>query len=488
MPSSWKFYPGQLDYLSRVATKPYALVAAGTGCGKSLMAIALLRLALDRVFNTLDGSTTSARALILAPQGTVNSDTDPADHGGAEPEEDMLSQWETELATFAPGIPVHRLFSWEDYERLVRRYGVLPPGIYLSYYEAFFKNGGREFLPETWDANRLADVFSYDRRTFDPLMKDPAYTPESKGDPYLDIARTVGWERNGIRCVAEPCLSTRIEAAHTQLTRRSTLARHPLWDLVALDEAHVIANLGSQITQSVIRLQATRRYALTATPIPNIVSNLFSVMGWLCVEDWHRGDRHNAAWPYTRGEIGRFTETFLSIERDYTAEDNKRKANPRWRGKCTKISPVLSSPARLLKLLKPSMAYVSKEMCNPDVVPCRVIDVRVPMGADQQKLYDWASDRSNVPAGKLPMVRASRQLTWLRGICADPKGFSKESTPAAGGKPAPRCWSNFNPKTQAALELIHQCLDRGEQVTVISARVGQTDELYFRIVNAIGAD
>lgn len=43
-------------------------------------------------------------------------------------------------------------------------------------------------------------------------------------------------------------------------------------------------------------------------------------------------------------------------------------------------------------------------------------------------------------------------------------------------------------KTQAALELVHRCLDRGEPVTVISARVGQTDELFIRIVNAIGAD
>ncbi|MHB1308427.1 MAG: hypothetical protein ACYC23_15220 [Limisphaerales bacterium] len=89
MSSSWNFYPGQLDYLSSVAPKPYALVAAGTGCGKSLMAIALLRLALDRVINTcaagqhaqseIQNPSGSSRARVLALQGTVNSVTDPAD-------------------------------------------------------------------------------------------------------------------------------------------------------------------------------------------------------------------------------------------------------------------------------------------------------------------------------------------------------------------------------------------------------------------------
>ena len=46
--------------------------------------------------------------------------------------------------------------------------------------------------------------------------------------------------------------------------------------------------------------------------------------------------------------------------------------------------------------------------------------------------------------------------------------------------------SNFNPKTVAVLELVLECLRRGEPVVVVSARVGQTDEYYFRLAAAIG--
>jgi hypothetical protein len=116
--------------------------------------------------------------------------------------------------------------------------------------------------------------------------------------------------------------------------------------------------------------------------------------------------------------------------------------------------------------------------------------VRVPMGVEQQRLYDWCANSSNVPA-KHARIRAAKQITWLRNACADPKGFSRElrgggviGTDAQLGVPPVQ--SNFNPKTQAALDLIYQCLKRGEQVTVVCARVGQTDDLYFRLLSAIG--
>jgi len=137
--------------------------------------------------------------------------------------------------------------------------------------------------------------------------------------------------------------------------RQGSDSQARLWELIALDEAHIGCNLDAQVTQAIIRMQARYRYALTATPIPNVITNLFSLMGWLCVPDWYKGDKRNAAWPYAREEINRFDSTFRSVERDYTQEANQAAASKgrgNRCGKCTKVSPVISSPARLLKLAR----------------------------------------------------------------------------------------------------------------------------------------
>ena len=250
----------------------------------------------------------------------------------------------------------------------------------------------------------------------------------------------------------------------------------PVWDLVILDEAHVVCHLDAQITQSFIRLQPRYRFCMTATPLPNIVSDLFPLMGWLCVPDWYQGERRNAAWPYAREDLGRFNAAFLSEERDYTQEEINQGRNPRWRGKCTKISPVLSSPARLLKLLKPTMAFISKQACNPQVVPCEVVDLRVPLGEQQSRLYEYYLDRQHIE-GKSALVKARKQITILRNICADPKSEARSQSSEV---------SNYNPKTVTVLQLLLECLNRGEQAVVVSARTGQTDEYYFRLASAIG--
>lgn len=492
------FYPGQLDFLKRCAVKDHVLLGAATGCGKSAMSVALARLKLETIDPVL-GRQFRGRVLITAPRGTVDAEDDDEGArrkthrtGEVDSPECLASQWEEEIHTFAPGVPVHRLFTWDDYYALVRRHGDLPDGFYLTYYEAMWKNQSLEHAPESLTAARLARTYELAFDFDDPgaaFMPNPALTGDPEADedknPEVDMAQTVGHEQGRYRCVAAPNLATRMEADFARRHHYDKAA--VLWDAVFLDEAHVICNLDANITTSVIRMQPRFRYACTATPIPNIVSNLFSIMGWLCVPEWYAGSRRNVAWPYSRDEIGRFNATFLSEERDYTAEEHKaaqaRKGGKRWSGKCVKVSPVLSSPARLLKLLKPNMAYVSKADCNPLVVPCETIDVRVPMGAEQTALYQWTANKANVP-GKFARIVAAKQLTWLRGVCADPKGFSADKRKLG----APEVTSNFSPKIVAALDIIHQCLDRGEQVTVICSRIGQTDELYFRMASALGED
>lgn len=436
MMAGFEYYPGQKEYLCRVAAKDAAIVAADTGCGKTLLAISLVALKAPE------------RALVIAPQGTIRSEDD--DEGEVEYQ---ASQWVGELRKFAPYLQVFELFSMEDYQRILgANGGKLPPGVFVTYYEGFFKNKARESCPPSWNDEKY-NLYAKVKFGLPPLTEHPSGDKDG-------WARTIGEERNGIRCICEPSMSTLIGRE---------------FDMVLLDEGHLCCHLTACVSQMLVRLQPRYRYVLSATPIPNLISNIFSLMGWTCVPDWYKGDLRNAAWPYARHEIGRFEDTFLSYERDHTQEQINRSKDPAWKGKCVKKSPVISSPARLLKILKPTMAFISKIACNPNLVSCKVIDVRVPMGKEQAKLYGHFLNRGNIKCAH-PLIRARKQIAYLRGICADPMGFEH------GG---PAVSSNFNPKTVAILELLREILGRGEQAVVVCARVGQTNTLCMKL-NEVG--
>lgn len=470
-------------------------------CGKTLMQISMARLKLEKEDGTFAG-----RALFVVPGSTLRTDDDDDDETGPG---ESLSQWCQELRRFAPNVPVHTLTCWADYKALLRPDGSAPPGIYISYYEAMFRNGAIQSVPDSWKGSehaRLCEAigapvggYAYSvlaRRVGhpneSPIWFEPHHTgfigcPEPQegqrfewnatyyevlahnARPVADYASGIGKESKdgrAIRCVARPCLSDEIlmwAGAHG----------HNAWDLAALDEAHICCNLDAQVTRSLIRVPARYRFAFTATPIPNVITNLAPLMGWICVPDWYKGDHRNAAFPYARSEIGKFEATFISLERDHT-EESMRSGRSRSRSKVIRTSPVISSPARLLKILKPTLAFISKPMCREEYRPPELIDIRVPMGEEQSRLYAHFMCRSRVP-GKHPLAKARRQIAYLRGVCSDPAGFEH------GG---PKVHSNFNPKTIAALNMIHEILQRGEQVVVISARVGQTDTMAQRLADA----
>lgn len=96
------------------------------------------------------------------------------------------------------------------------------------------------------------------------------------------------------------------------------------------------------------------------------------------------------------------------------------------------------------------------------------------MGQQQAKLYAFYLNRANIPS-RSPLVRARKQIAYLRNICADPAGFMH------GG---PRVNSNFNPKTIAILELIAEILGRGEQVVIVCSRIGQSHTIARRLKQA----
>jgi ribosomal protein L18E len=429
--AGFEYYPGQRGFYSRVAVRDYALVGAATGTGKTLGAITLVALKAP------------TRALIVAPQGTTKGQKQDDED---EVDDLQASQWIKELRRFAPGLQVFELFNMSDYHRILAlNGGELPHGVYVTYYEAMFSNGARESASDSYDDYKLMR---------DIGAKLPVFKDSIGGD--VDTYTVgIGEEHKGIRCIVRPCMAT--------------LIGH-LFDFIALDEAHKAQRMSSNVTQMIIRLQPRYRYALTATPIPNLATDIFPLMGWLCVPGWFRGGVRNAAWPYARGEGHRFSTTFLTTERDLTQEQMNREADPRWRGKCEKVSPVISSPARLLKLITPTMAFISKEACNPNKPKVTVHDVRVPMGAQQAKLYGYFMNRANIPESN-PKVRAAKQVAILRDLCAAPASSRWNKVQDKLVR------SNFNSKAAAILSIARDVLLRKDQVVIVCARLKQTDML-----------
>jgi SNF2 family DNA or RNA helicase len=454
--NGFAYYEGQLDYVARMGCKASGTIAADVGCGKTPMALTMIQLK------------SAHRTLIVAPQGTMRSS-----EGEEEGEEYKASQWVQEIQRFASSEPVFQLFNPEDLEAILRANGgKLPAGIYITYPQAYFSNNALESIPAAWTkedeheekfCKRTGLIFDKDRPVDDWYCKG------------------VGTHNDtGIRCIAYPSLATVVASRFGEP-----------WDMLILDEGHLICHGDAQITKNLLRVQPKYRYIMTATPIPNVVTNLFTIMGWVCVPNWYLGGRRNAAWPYSVDEVSRFESTFLSIEVDITAQEAaKADGKKGWANVGVKRSPIISSPARLLKLLKPSMAYISKERCNPALQPCEVIDVRVDMGEQQEKLYaHWVNRANYLNEYKSLLTIARVQSNRLRGICAAPtemdyNRFYTGTFDAEGKAIWGKVRSNFNPKTATILQLSHQCLAKGEQVVIASARVGQSNELARRFSEA----
>jgi hypothetical protein len=447
--SDFTFYPNQMEYIAQACCASSAQIAAETGCGKTLIAIALIMLK------------QAGRVMICAPKGTVK------DSDGNKIEAPSPSQWVSEFKKFAPDIPVYKIFGRHDHDKLIERYGELPYGVFLTYDYVMFRNG-LEQKPAAWNNQKLDDEELYRKHLKGIGIKVGPYYDEfghkdltrySDGLGQQRVLKVLekGYEtgqRIAIKCVSTPCLATEIGPK--------------FWDMVILDEAHLICNLDSQITQNFIRLQPKYRFALTATPIPNMVWNIFSLMGWLCVDDWYHGDKMNARWPYRLTELSAFKKEFVSRERDKTIEAFKKKygKGPNY----LKFSPTISQPTKLLKLLRPTVAFISKAQCNPNLPGSNVMDIRVPMTFQQRQLYSHFMDPGNVDV-KSAQFRYGVQMAYLRGICAAPKSCDYNYI----------CTTDFNPKTVAILETIYKHISKGEQVIHVSARHGMTDEIEKRL-------
>lgn len=193
-----------------------------------------------------------------------------------------------------------------------------------------------------------------------------------------------GIERHG------PCGVTFV---HPQaLVQRKARFNFSAYDRVVLDESHVYSNPKTLLTKTVLSLQAPHRLALTATPMCNRLSDIFSTFCWLAPTAGYR------PWEQSR------------FERDYTTVTG------------------LPDTHAFRDLLNMHAVFLSKQACQPEVprltirVEClpggRPLSETTPANARRRSwLRSEARDRSllnfyNSP-DDIPGVRSSRLV-----VCA----------------------------------------------------------------------
>ena len=461
----FSFYPGQMKYIASASCSDSALISAETGCGKTLIAIALIMLKAP------------GRTLVCAPKGTVKSD-----------DKNTQAQWVKEFKKFAPDIDVHPLFSIDDYYKLKEdNGGELPYGVFLTYDHSMFRTG-LEHIPESWvktksikdkengktikitpdPEEKYREHLNANGFKMPPVrgvmgVRDQVCYHHGIGLEKLYSVREKGAETGDkvkVRCISSPCMATEIGLE--------------FWDMVILDEAHCICNLDAQITKNFLRLQPKYKFALTATPIPNMIWNIFSLMGWLSVPYWYYGDRANANWPYKQNEMsgrGGFQSEFVTREIDHTQSQMNIKAG---RGpSSSKLSPKISQEPKLLKLLRPKVAFISKDRCNPNLPKANIMKIEVPMSKEQRMNYSHYMNPGNI-ATKDKRFRYGVQMAYLRGICANPHSCEYNK----------HCGTDFTPKTLAVMETAYSHLVRDEQVLIVTARRDQMAVFEQRFADA----
>lgn len=427
---TWKYFEGQRKFLSSFSMLDSGLLAWEMGGGKTLAAYSMFYLK------------NAKRALFIVPKGTSVSED------GRKVKFDDVPQWVAEAQKFAPDVPVHNLFTKEQYYNLLDEHGQLPRGIFLTYPHALFNNGGAfENMPKTKAWKNEAGEKKFCEK----------YDIEYKEEFGIRYTTGIGEEINGFLCVATPSLSTLC---------------HQQFDMVMVDEAHLMCNPNSNITRGLLRMQPKYRYAMTATPIPNYVYNIFPIMGWLAVDNWRLDRRRSPRWPYGLQEISRFKSAHVSKERDLTQEElaekfDESKPSP-------KDSATISQVPNLLYLIRKTCGYMSKKDINPDIVKCDINTIRVPMGSQQHRLYAHYLQRKNIPLDN-PIAVAMTQQTYLRCLCADPFGVAYNNIEEK------KVMSNYNPKTVATLQMIADYINKGEQVVYVAFNNGQIDEIRKRL-------
>ena len=416
--------------------------------------------------------------------------------------ENLHNQMEEEArAVF--GVSFIKLNSIAAYEHL----RPLPPGFYIASFTQvasngvakmpdphdFLFNGSRECYAELAAMMTAYNVSFDDARNAkfeDELDGTKQYQPVDKvlrlcKERCEQYGEGVGKEVAGIRCVYSPSLA--------DVTRKA-------FDCVVFDEGTKLKGEDTLVGSGCRLLAPKYRMVLTATPIKNRLPDIF----WLA--QWASGGFEEATprWPYTMdpGEQERFASEFLVTERNLTKErhDAISKGRPaptlkelKKKQKRGSVTADVCNIHRLWKLLAPIVLRRTKRDIGEYMVPKVKRTIRVPMGEKQALTYKYHLSATYLDRNGNPVILP--QLQALRSCAAAPN--SALLSPVLGTRmedddkcqiPDPdqyhRSASDYTPKMAAALNIIAECMERGEQVVLFSALHEPLDTLSGRLAQA----
>ena len=476
------------DYASAAMTDGLIL-AHSTGLGKGLACVLwpLLKCSVDWARTKSSGYLTPAgTVLIVAPENL---------HG------QMQDDWADKLRVRAT-----KLNSIAAYEQL----RPLSPGFYIASFtqvasngvakmpdpHGFIFNGSKECYAElaammtafgvTFEAAEAAENAKFS----DELDGTKQYQPVDKvirlcKERFEEYGEGVGKEVGGIRCVYSPSLADVVRKA---------------FDCVVFDEGTKLKGEDTLVGSGCRLLAPKYRMVLTATPIKNRLPDIF----WLA--QWAAGGHREATprWPYTMdtGEQDRFAAEFLVTERNLTKErhDAIAKGKPaptmkelRRKKKRGAVTADVCNIHRLWKLLAPIILRRAKGDIGEYLVPKVKKTIRVPMGEKQALTYKYHLSATYLDRNGNPVILP--QLQALRSCAAAPNSGllhtvlgtrmeDDDKNQIADPDQYHRSASDYTPKMAAALNVIAECMERGEQVVLFSALHEPLDTLSGRLAQA----
>jgi SNF2 family DNA or RNA helicase len=420
--------PFQIEDLARAALRDSALLSWEQGLGKSLAAIAWPIVKDAR------------RTLIIAPGSLHHQITATAARFFRK--------------TLRP------LKTREDFFRLnLHKPHTGAPMFFLADFHALGLNGADE-----WH-----DTFGHkgQHRTSRDLLKERKAWCKKHRIPYdaIGCAKSIGEEHNGITCLWSPALA-RIAAAHDS------------FDCVVIDEGTRLQATESRMAASIRLLNPRYRLVLTGTPIKNRLESVFWLAGW--------SSGPYGRWPYSPTNEAReqFADTFLRTERFITREEILTARGEKSRN-TTRRSNRICQIHRLWKTLAPAIIRRRKADCGEDIPQKIMKPIIVPPGLAQLAVYRYHLDnppiRSRTGKAKLHRrVQVGMQLTMLRlaALCPQSPALAQANTGVSGPK---QSWTEFTPKFHAVLNIIHECLNNGQQVIVGSPFQEFSNTLHSRL-------
>jgi hypothetical protein len=243
-----------------------------------------------------------------------------------------------------------------------------------------------------------------------------------------------------------------------------------------VDEGVKMKGEDTIIGTGVRQINARFKLVLTATPIKNRLPDVFRLAWW---STGARAEAH-ARFPYPDSSAARdeFASEFLISERNLSKEKESHSKSQRYK----KLTPQVCNVHRLWKMFAPIILRRRKADFGEEIVPKLRQVVRVPMGAEQAAVYRYHLKARYTDKNGKPAIGA--QLQALRIAAANAASELLVRPCGDGTKGQPRSRTAYIPKLHAALKLIHQGLERGEQAIVFSAFHDSLDALSARLAEA----